>query len=137
MKFNDILPQGTTININEYSPLTLAFVGDSVYELYVRAHITGEHNAPADKLHKLAVAHVKAKAQSDAIKSILDDLEEDELMVFKRGRNAKSGTVPKNADITDYRYATGFEALIGYLFLTNREDRLLALCQSAMNHSKS
>lgn len=103
---------------SEYSALALAYLGDSVYELYVRSRIMSEHpDMPPSKLHKISVKAVKAEAQARAVKNMLDDLSEQETAVFKRGRNAKPHTAPKNADITDYRFATGFEALVGYLYL--------------------
>lgn len=132
MKFESIFPEGTKIVAREYSPLTLAFIGDGVYELYVRSRIVGNTNAPAGKLHKLCVSYVKAQAQAEASRKMIDHLNEEELWVFKRGRNAKSPTVPKNADVTEYRLATGFEALIGYLYLEGKEERLSELCALAM-----
>ena len=132
MKINDIFPGGTKIPAREYSPLTLAFIGDGVYELFVRSRIVGNTNAPAGKLHKMCVHYVKAQAQAEAAKTMMDTLSEDEMWVFKRGRNAKSPTVPKNADVTDYRLATGFEALIGYLYLEGKEERITELCALAM-----
>ena len=133
MKINDIFPGGTKMPAREYSPLTLAFIGDGVYELFVRSRIVGNTNAPAGKLHKMCVEYVKAKAQAEASKAMMDTLSEDELWAFKRGRNAKSPTVPKNADVTDYRLATGFEALIGYLYLEGKEERIVELCTLAMD----
>lgn len=132
MKIDDILNGGKQIPAREFSPLTLAFIGDGVYELYVRCHVAEAANAPAGKLHKEAVRFVKAQAQANAIKAIMETLSEEELWVFKRGRNAKSATVPKNADVNDYRLATGFEALIGYLYLEGKTERLAELCDLAM-----
>ena len=107
------------------APLSLAYIGDAVYELYVRTRIIGEHpNMPAHKLHTHAVKYVKAAAQSASINAMQDVLTEDETAVYKRGRNAKSPTAPKNADIRDYRRATGFEALVGYLYLSGETERL-------------
>lgn len=107
------------------SPLVLAYIGDACFELYIRNRIvTDNAELPPRKLHRLTVNYVSAAAQSDIIHSIWDDLREDESAVVKRGRNAKSGTVPKNADIIQYRYATGFEALIGYLFIRGDGERL-------------
>lgn len=137
MKISNILPNGAAMEPREYSPLTLAFIGDGVYELYVRSRIVGTANTSAGKLHKLCVEFVKAKAQADAARLISDKLTEEELWIFKRGRNAKSPTVPKNADVTDYRLATGFEALIGYLYLEGREERIIELCSLAMNAIKN
>lgn len=132
MKIDDILNGGKQTPAREFSPLTLAFIGDGVYELYVRCHIAEAANAPAGRLHKEAVKFVKASAQAQAIKDIEEVLTEEELWIFKRGRNAKSPTVPKNADVTDYRLATGFEALIGYLYLEGRTQRLSQICSLAM-----
>ena len=106
------------------SPLSLAYIGDAVYELYVRTYIMKDENLPVNKLHKTATGYVKAKAQSDAIHGIESQLTEQEIAVFKRGRNAHSHTSAKNADIVDYRHATGFEALIGYLYMSGNNDRL-------------
>lgn len=133
MKINDIFPGGTKMPAREYSPLTLAFIGDGVYELFVRSIIVGNTNAPAGKLHKICVSYVKAQAQAEASKAMMDKLTEDELWIFKRGRNAKSPTVPKNADVTEYRLATGFEALIGYLYLEGEENRIVELCSLAID----
>ncbi len=114
------------------APLVLAYIGDSVYEVYVRTRIVSEHSdMPAGKLHKESIKHVSAKAQANSILSIESILDEDELAIYKRGRNAKSSTVPKNADITQYRQATGFEALVGYLYLSGRKERLSVIMKAA------
>lgn len=108
-----------------YSPLVLAYIGDGVYELYVRNRvITENENLPAHKLHKTVIKYVKASAQAKSITEISEFLSDDEMAVFKRGRNAKSYTSPKNAEIGDYRKATGFEALVGYLYLLEDTKRL-------------
>lgn len=108
-----------------FPPLVLAYIGDGVYELYVRSRIITEHSdMPPHKLHKLSTTCVKATAQSHSMVFIEPILSEEELAVYKRGRNAKSATVPKNADVTAYRRATGFEALIGYLYLKKESERL-------------
>ncbi len=111
-------------NINQYSPLVLAYLGDSVYEVYIRTLLVCEGNAPVNKLHKRSISYVKAKAQSDIIHGIMEYLLPDEQDIVRRGRNAKSGTIPKNADVTEYKYATGFETLLGYLYLRKDYDRL-------------
>ena len=117
---------------SEYSSLSLAYIGDAVYELYVRSRIVNEYpDMPPAKLHITAIKFVKASAQAEIIKDIFDNLSEREQAVFKRGRNAKSHTVPKNADVTDYRYATGFETLIGYLYLSGDEKRLEDIMRSS------
>lgn len=121
----------------EYSPLVLAYIGDSVYEVYVRSRIIAEHpDLPAHKLHIEAIKYVKAHAQSNSIEWLQNVLDEEETAVFKRGRNAKSPTVPKNAQLTDYRRATGFEALVGYLYMTSRIERLEYIMCMAYEHSR-
>lgn len=120
---------------NLYSPLVLAYIGDSVYEVFTRKKVLCINpNMPAHKLHKENVKYVKAKAQSDAMERIEPMLSEQELAIYKRGRNAKSGTVPKNADLTEYRRATGFEALIGYLELSGQTERLLEIMETAFHN---
>lgn len=110
---------------SQFSPLVLAYIGDSVYEVYVRNRVVAENpDMPASKLHKKSIGYVKAHAQSNSMVFLEDKLTEKELSVYKRGRNAKSATVPKNADLTDYRRATGFETLVGYLYLNKEEKRL-------------
>ena len=99
---------------DEYSPLVLAYIGDAVYELYVRKNLVCGHNMPVDKLHKSATKLVNAGAQSESFKRIESMLTEKELSIYKRGRNTKSA-VPKNAEMSQYRCATGLEALIGYI----------------------
>lgn len=116
------------------APLVLAYIGDAVYEVYVRNRIIHEHpDMPAYKLHKEAIKYVKAHGQSEAIASIEPELSEEEHSVYKRGRNAKSPTVPKNADVAEYRRATGFEALVGYLYETKKEERLLEIMEKAFD----
>ncbi len=110
----------------QYSPLTLAYLGDCVYELYVRSHLLEKGNAPIHTLHKRATKFVKASAQAEFFCQIEDKLTEKEKEIYKRGRNAKSRP-PKNADMTDYKMATGLEALMGYLYLNNEEERLCTL----------
>lgn len=116
------------------SPLSLAYIGDAVYELYVRTHIMKDENLPVNKLHKTATGYVKAKAQSDAIHNIESRLTEQEIAVFKRGRNAHSHTSAKNADIVDYRHATGFEALIGYLYMSDNKERLYEVLRMSVEY---
>lgn len=115
------------------SPLTLAFVGDAVYELYVRTRLVQDGSRPPGKLHSLAVRYVNAGAQSRCIHNMLDMLTDAERAVFKRGRNAKSHTAAKNADIADYRQATGFEALIGFVFLQKEYARAEELMKLAFD----
>ena len=121
------------IGLNEASPLYLAYIGDAVYELYIRTMIAKDANIPVSKLHKTATSFVKAKAQSETVHKLMEYLTEEEIKVFKRGRNAKSNTSAKNADIVDYRHATGFEALIGYLYLKKDFDRLNEILKKCFN----
>lgn len=106
------------------SPLQLAYLGDAVYELLVRTYLIEKRNVSVNKLHKEAVKYVKAEAQANILFSLEDELTEEEWTIVKRGRNAKSGSVPKNANLSDYKYATGFEALIGYLYIIGEIDRI-------------
>lgn len=107
------------------NPLQLALIGDGVYEIFIRNYILSKNiDLSAHKIHVNAIGYVKAKSQSTIIHSIEGDLTEEELYIFKRGRNTKSATVPKNADVRDYRSATGFEALVGYLYLIGDKVRL-------------
>lgn len=119
--------------INQLSPLVLAYIGDTVYEVYIRTMLISAGNAPVHKLHKRSIEFVKAKAQSDIIHRIMESLSTEEQDVVRRGRNAKSGTVPKNADVTEYKYATGFEAFIGYLYLTRNHSRLMEILKLAVS----
>ena len=111
----------------EFSPLVLAYIGDAVYELMIRSILVSRGNRPVNKLNKDATSLVKAGAQSEIVKLISDKLSEEEYTVFKRGRNSSPHTMAKNASMTDYKYATGFEALIGFLYLDNRCNRALEL----------
>lgn len=109
------------------SPLNLAYIGDGIYELLTRRHIIAQGNAPVNLLHRKTVAIVCAAAQSRAFGVIEGILSEEELTIYKRGRNANGNHVPKNSDPQDYRRATGVEALFGYLYLTGRMDRVTEL----------
>lgn len=117
---------------SQVNPLVLAYIGDAVYELYIRTLLVSKSNAHVHRLHMDSIKFVKAKAQSDIIHKIMDKLTEDEQNIVRRGRNAKSGTIPKNADVTEYKYATGFESLIGYLYLMDDHSRLLDILRMAV-----
>lgn len=120
-----------TIDPAKYSPLVLAYVGDAVYEIMVRLKTVNRGNLPVNKLHKTSSTFVCAPAQARMIKALEAELTEEEHAVFKRGRNAKSMSSAKNASMIDYRYATGFEALVGWLFLTEQFERLTLLVSRA------
>ena len=116
------------------NPLQLALVGDGVYELFIRNSILSKNlELSAHKMHVKAIGYVKAKSQSSIMHEIEDKLTENESYIFKRGRNAKSATVPKNADVRDYRMATGFEALVGYLYLIGDTERLEFIFNTALS----
>lgn len=114
-------------NSNSYNTLSLAFLGDAVYSLMVREQLVKESGLPAGKLHKKSVDSVNAAAQSEAAKKILSVLSEEETDVFKRGRNAHPHHSPRNQSEGDYHYATGLEALFGWLYLEGRSERLSEL----------
>ena len=110
-----------------YSPLVLAYIGDGIYDLVIRSMIVGRGNTHVNMLHKKTSQLVKAHAQSEMIGVLLVELTEEEQAVYRRGRNAHSVTMAKNATVADYRMATGFEALVGYLYLSEQYERLLEL----------
>ncbi|MGI6733791.1 MAG: Mini-ribonuclease 3 [Anaerovoracaceae bacterium] len=114
----------------------LAFLGDAVFETYVRNHLIQTMQGDADRLHRAAVKFVKAEAQAHAIKQLLSGLTEDELGLVKRARNKRISTKPKNADPVDYKWATAFEALVGYLYLSGNSGRMEEIIQAAMESVK-
>lgn len=130
--FEDMMPDIKNVqgrlnpkDITGLSPLVLAFIGDAVYEVFIRTEMLAR--APYKSVHNLHVmstSYVKAHAQSETVRKMLPIFTDEELSILKRGRNSKSGFVPKNADVIEYREATGFEALIGYLYLTGNKSRL-------------
>ena len=125
-KFKELFELEDT-DIRSYSPLTLAYIGDAIYELVIRTILVEKGNTQVNKLHQRASKLVKASAQSEIIEKLKPYLTEEEMGIFKRGRNAKSFTMAKNASMSDYRRATGFEALMGHLYLTEQWDRMLEL----------
>lgn len=120
------------VDIRSYSPLALAYIGDGIYDLVIRSMVVGKGNTGANQLHRRTSQLVKAHTQSEMIEVLLPELTEEELAVYKRGRNAKSPTMAKNATMADYRRATGFEALMGYLYLENRMERMMELIKTAL-----
>ena len=120
------------VDINTYSPLTLAFIGDCVFDQIIRTLLILEGNRSADSLHKQKSKIVKAQSQSAMAQALAEELNDKEADVYRRGRNAKSYTTAKNASVSDYRKATGFEALIGYLYLTGQQTRMIELVKKAM-----
>lgn len=120
------------VDVMNLQPLVLAYIGDAVYEAYIRTMLIVNHKSNVNMLHKMSVRYVKAQAQSDIVKRIADKLTPDEQDIVRRGRNAKSATVPKHAEVTDYRYSTGYEALIGYLYLVNNTERLMEILKMSV-----
>ena len=120
-------------DLRSYSPLTLAFLGDAVYELVIRSVVVTKANASPNQLNRKSSALARAKTQAQMMHEILGLLTEEELAVYKRGRNAHSATRAKNASVTDYRTATGFEALTGYLYLKGDIRRMMDLVKAGWN----
>lgn len=110
--------------VNLMSPLTWAYIGDCVYELHIRTKLVNETNLKPHALHIEAIKYVKAKAQAELLKNIYDELNEKEQEIVRRGRNTQNHHLPKNSNVQEYMYATAFEALIGYLYLTKQNKRL-------------
>lgn len=120
------------------NPLVLAFIGDAAYEVFIRSYIIAQNSElSAHKMHVKAISYVKAHAQSEILNNIEQYLTEEEMVIYKRGRNAKSSSVPKNADVTEYRKATGLEALVGFLFITDQKDRLRDILNKCINYNSS
>ena len=124
----------------QYSPLVWAYMGDAVYEMYIREYVVNQGLCKNGLLHKKSIKFVSAKAQCAILKELEDKLTEEELDIVRRGRNANPHSTAKNADIVEYKYATGFEALIGFLHLTEQKERLneiLKICVEFVNLNKN
>lgn len=119
-------------DVRAYSPLTLAYIGDAVYDMIIRTVVVERANRSANDLHKKTVKYVKAETQAVMIQALLEELTEEEQAVYKRGKNAKPYTKAKNATRGDYMKATGMEALIGYLYLTKQTERILYLVKKGI-----
>ena len=120
------------VDIRTYSPLTLAYIGDGIFDLVIRSIVVGKGNTKASQLHQRTSHIVKAKTQAEMIDALEDVLTEEEADIYRRGRNAKSPTMAKNATMADYRKATGFEALMGYLYLKDDSKRVVELTKIAV-----
>lgn len=120
------------MDIRTYSPLVLAYIGDAVFELFIRTKVVNHGSMQVNKMHKKSASLVKAETQANLIKALEADLTEEEHSVYKRGRNARSVTTAKHATMIDYRMATGFEALMGYLYLTGQYGRLFTLVHDGL-----
>lgn len=111
-------------DVNLLSPLTWAYIGDCVYELYIRTELINKTNLKPHKLHIESIKYVKAKAQAEILQNIYEELTEEEKDIVRRGRNTENHHLPKNSNVQEYMYSTAFEALIGYLYLTKNNKRL-------------
>lgn len=112
------------VDVREVNVKTLAYIGDVVYELYIREHVISNSREQVNKLHKKTIKYVSAKAQAKIVEVLTEEFSDEEKDIIRRGRNAEANTVPKNTDVITYKIATGFEALIGYLYLQKNEARL-------------
>lgn len=115
-----------------YSPLALAYIGDGVYEIFIRTYVINRGNMPVNKMHKSSKELVRASSQAKLYFLIEEMLTEEEAIVLRRGRNAKSVSIPKNGNVTEYRHATGLEALIGYLYIEGKIDRIKELIDAGL-----
>ena len=120
------------VDIRTYSPLTLAYIGDGIFDIVIRSVVVARGNSRANDLHKRTSEIVKAHTQALMIEALEGELTEEEADIYRRGRNAKSGTMAKNASMSDYRKATGFEALMGYLYLKDDFERIVFFFFRAM-----
>lgn len=123
---------GKKTDIRTYSPLTLAYIGDAIYDLIIRTVVVERANRPANTLHHITVRYVSAGAQARIIDALMDSLTEDEKSVYRRGKNSKPHTIAKNATAEQYLKATGFEAVLGFLYLNDQMDRALELVKNGI-----
>ena len=122
--------------VNTMSPLTWAYIGDAVYELYIRNHLVETTNLKPNKLHKESINFVKAKSQAQILNELKEDLTEEEKEIVRRSRNTQNHHLPKNANPTDYMYSTAFEGLIGYLYLSKQQERLNEILKKVLEIRK-
>ena len=125
------------VDVRAYSPLTLAYIGDSIYDLIIKSLVITQGNKQVNKLHQDTSSLVQASAQSRMMRTIQEHLTEEEHAIYKRGRNAKSVSPAKNQSVTDYRRATGFEALMGYLYLNKDWKRMLDLVKIGLDSMRA
>lgn len=137
LNYLDVKMNLDEVDLREYSPLVLAYIGDDIYDLVIRTMLVKKQNCQVQKLHKRASALVKAQKQAEMIEKLMPHLTEDEIRIYKRGRNAKSYSKAKNASTLDYRKATGFEALMGYLYLKKDMKRIIDLVYIGLSEKSS
>lgn len=124
-----------TVDVRNYSPLALAYIGDGIFDIIIRTLVVSTGNIQVSKMHSHTSHIVKASSQAAIAESILEELSDEEMAIYKRGRNAKSHTSAKNADVIDYRKATGFEALVGYLYLDGKLTRAMELIKIGLSRN--
>ena len=122
------------VDVNLLSPLTWAYIGDAVYELYIRTNLVNKTKLKPHKLHIESIKYVKAKAQADILKELMEILTDKEKDIVRRARNAENHHLPKNADPEDYMYSTAFEGLIGYLYLCKKDERLKEILKKCIEN---
>lgn len=133
----EIIPREKQVEeVKLMPPLVWAYIGDCVYELFIRMQLVNTTKLNPHKLHIEAIKHVKAKSQAETLNRIYDELSEEEKNIVRRGRNAQNHHLPKNAELADYTYATAFEALIGYLYLTKQDERLKEILEKGYKNPK-
>lgn len=133
---NDLIERKKNVaEVNTMSPLTWAYVGDAVFELLIRTHLINKTRLKPHMLHIEAIKYVKADAQVEILRRIEKELSMEEMEIVRRGRNAQNHHVPKNATVEEYSYATAFEALIGYLYLTKQDQRLKKILDMCINEN--
>lgn len=125
--------QCKNVDVRTYSPLTLAYIGDAIFDVVIRTVVVERANRPANALHKETVKYVKAETQAQMIDVLMPLFTEEELAVYKRGKNAKPYTKAKNASYAEYHKATGFEAVVGYLYLQDNMPRIMELIQTGIS----
>ena len=118
--------------VNQMSPLTWAYIGDCIFELYIRTKLVNETKLKPHELHIKAIKYVKAKSQAEMLKNIFDGLNDEEKDIVRRGRNAENHHLPKNSNVQEYMYSTAFEALIGYLYLCKKTERVKEIIEMAI-----
>lgn len=124
------------LDVRMIHPLVLAYIGDTIYDLFVRTYLVMAYDVPVNQLHVKAINFVRAKGQADTLRHIENFLTKEELDIVRRGRNAKPGTLPRNATVADYRLATGFESLLGYLYLSGKDERLFEIMDYILESAK-
>jgi len=122
----------TKAEVRMMAPLTLAYMGDVIFEMFIRNYLVNLGKWPVGDLHKKAISYVKAKSQAKIVHELADELTEEEWGIVKKGRNQKSASAPKNTELIDYKYATGFEALLGYYYYIGDNKRLMEIMQRSV-----